>query len=186
MALAATLYRFRVDLSDVDRGVYETLDFRTAQHPSETSDYLLTRVLAYALNYEDGLEFAPGGLSDPDQAAILAADAPNSIRLWIEIGNPSAKKLHRAAKSARAVRVYTYKDPEALLADMAANKVYNAERIEVYSFPPKFLGRLAENLARDNRWNVMFSDGSLTVTTGEFSETIEIERHSPGANSTRR
>ncbi len=181
MALAATLYRFRIDLSDVERGVYEALDFRAAQHPSETSDYLLTRVLAYALNFEEGLEFSPGGLSDPDQPALQAADAPNSIRLWIEIGNPSAKKLHRAAKSARSVRVYTYKDPEVLVADVAATKVYNAERIEVFSFDPKFLGRLAETLARDNTWNVMFSDGSLTVTTGEFSETIEIGRHSVGS-----
>jgi uncharacterized protein YaeQ len=69
MALASTLYRFRIDLSDVDRGVYETLDFRIAQHPSETTTYLLTRVLAYALNTQPGLEFSSGGLSDPDAPA---------------------------------------------------------------------------------------------------------------------
>ncbi len=180
MALSSTLYRFRIDLSDVERGVYEALDFRTAQHPSETSDYLLTRVLAYALNTQEGLDFAPGGLSDPDQPALLVSEGPNSFPLWIEIGNPSAKKLHRAAKTARQVRVYTYKDPDVLLADIAANKVYNAERIEIFSFPPKFLGRLAETLVRDNSWNVIFSDGSLTVTTGEFSETVELGRHTVG------
>jgi uncharacterized protein YaeQ len=182
MALTSTLYRFRIDLSDVDRGVYEALDFRAAQHPSETTDFLLTRVLAYALNTQEGLDFAPGGLSDPDQPALLVSDGPNSIPLWIEIGNPSAKKLHRAAKTARQVRVYTYKDPEVLLAEIAANKVYNAERIEIFSFSPKFLGPLAETLVRDNSWNVIFSDGSLTVTTGEFSETVELGRHSIGTS----
>ena len=181
MALASTLFRFRIDLSDVDRSVYESLDFRIAQHPSENSEYLLTRVLAYVLNIEDGLEFSPGGLSDPNQPAIVAASGPGEIRVWIEIGNPSAKKLHRAAKSARVVRVYTYKDPDLLVADIQANKVYNADRIEIFSFAPKFLGRLAETLARDNSWNVIFSDGSLTITTGEFSETIEIARHSVGS-----
>ena len=180
MALASTLFRFRIDLSDVDRGVYETLDFRIAQHPSENTDYLLTRILAFALNYQEGLEFSPGGLSDPDQPALVAASGPSDIRLWIEIGNPSAKKLHRAAKSSRLVRVYTYKDPDVLVADIVSNKVYNADRIEIYSFPPKFLGRLAETLARDNAWNVIFSDGSLTITTGDFSETIEIARHAIG------
>ena len=178
MALASTLYRFRIDLSDVDRGVYEALDFRIAQHPSETSTFLLTRVLAYALNVQEGLEFSPGGLSDPDQPALQVTDGPNSILLWIEIGNPSAKKLHRAAKSARAVRVYTYKDPDLLVADIATNKVYNADRIEIFSFAPKFLDRLAVTLERDNAWNVIYSDGSLTVTSGEFSETVEIGRHS--------
>jgi uncharacterized protein YaeQ len=177
MANASTLYRFRIDLSDVERGVYEAIDFRVAQHPSETPQYLLTRVLAYALNYGEGLDFAPGGLSDPDQPALLATDGPNSILLAIEIGNPSAKKLHRTAKSARAVRVYTYKDPDLLVADIVANKVYNSDRIEIFSFAPKFLDRLAETLERDNTWNVIFSDGSLTVTAGDFSETVEIVRH---------
>lgn len=178
MALASTLFRFRVDLSDVDRGVYEALDFRVAQHPSETSAFLLTRVLAYALNTQPGLDFSPGGLSDPDQPAIQATDGPNSILLWIEIGNPSAKKLHRAAKSARSVRVYTYKDPAVLVADIAENKVYNSERIEIFSFAPKFLERLSETIERDNAWNVIVSDGSLTIVAGTFSETVELERHS--------
>lgn len=180
MALPSTLYRFRIDLSDVDRGVYEALDFRVAQHPSETLPYLLTRVLAFALNAQAGLDFSPGGLSDPDAPALLAADSSNDIRLWIEIGNPSAKKLHRAAKAARAVRVYAYKDPELLVADVAANPVYRAERIEIFSFPAKFLEGLAETLARDNAWNVLLSDDSLTVTVGDRSETTELGRHPLG------
>ncbi|MBS1964064.1 MAG: YaeQ family protein [Bdellovibrionales bacterium] len=178
MALASTLYRFRIDLSDVDRGVYEALDFRAAQHPSETTTYLLTRVIAYALNAQDGLDFSPGGLSDPDQPALQATDGGAAHRVWIEIGNPSAKKLHRAAKSSPVVRVYTYKDPELLVADLAANDVHRSDRIEIFSLPPKFLDRLAETLARDNTWTVLFADGSLSITTGEFSETVDLVRHS--------
>lgn len=177
MAHPSTLYRFRIDLSDIDRGVYEKLDFRIAMHPSETHQFLLTRVIAFALNTQDGLDFSPGGLSDPDQPCIQLLDPNSGIALWIEVGNPSAKKLHRAAKSSRLVKVYTYKDPEVLMKDIAANKVYHAERIEIYSFASKFLDRLTATLERDNLWNILHSDGSLTVSVGEFSETVELARH---------
>lgn len=178
MALPSTLFRFRIDLSDVDRGVYEYLDFRIAQHPSETSVYLVTRILAYALNFEEELKFSPGGLSEPDEPALLISEGGNSIKLWIEIGNPSSKKLHRAAKTAKTVRVYTYKDAELLITDLIANEVYHADRIEIFSFPKKFLDRLAETLVRDNKWNILLSDSSLTVSVGDISETIEIGIHS--------
>ena len=55
MALTATVYNFDVQLSDVDRGVYESLAIRAARHPSETEEYLVTRVLAYCLEYTDVL-----------------------------------------------------------------------------------------------------------------------------------
>lgn len=180
MALTATLYRFRIDLSDIDRGVYETLDFRIAQHPSETIPYLLSRVLAFALNSQSGLEFSAGGLSDPEKPALLVPDGPNGAFLWIEIGNPSARKLHRAAKSSRTVRVYTYKDPAILLADIAANQVYHADRIEVFAFASVFLDRLGATLVRDNAWNVMHADGTLTVSVGDLSESIELVRYGAG------
>jgi len=178
MAHPSTLYRFRIDLSDVDRGAYEAIDFRIAMHPSETTQFLITRVLAFVLNFQDGIEFSPGGLSDPDEPCIRVPDGSGSNTLWIEVGNPSARKLHKAAKSARAVKVYTYKDAELLMQDIADHKVYNAERIEIYALAPKFLDRLAETLVRDTSWNVMHSDGTLTVSSGEVSESIELKKYS--------
>jgi uncharacterized protein YaeQ len=105
------LYRFQIELSDIDRGVYESLDFRVAQHPSETYPYMLSRVLAYCLTYQEGLEFTPGGLADPEAPALRKLGHHNSIDLWIEIGNPSARKLHKASKAAKEVSVFTYKTP---------------------------------------------------------------------------
>lgn len=172
----STLFRFRIDLSDVERGVYEALDFRVALHPSETMPYLLSRVLAFALNASPDLAFSPGGLSDPDAPAMQEPGPNGSIALWIEIGNPSARKLHRATKAARAVRVYTYKDPVLLREEIASNDVHQAERIEIYALNPRFLDRLAETVEKDNAWNVLRSDGTLSVACGEFSESIEIAR----------
>lgn len=177
MAPPVTLYRFRIELSDVDRGVYETLDFRAAQHPSESAPYLLTRVLALALNTQEGLDFTPGGLSDPDEPALRASDAHGSPQLWIEIGNPSPRKLHRAAKAAREVKVYTYKDPELLLKEISRENVHRASEIEIFSFPPKFLEALAARLERNNEWTILRNEGQLTVGIGERSESAEILRH---------
>ena len=73
MALSATVYHLQVELSDVDRGVYESLDLRVARHPSETMRYLLTRVIGYCLCYEPGIAFSKG-LSSTDEPAVWARD----------------------------------------------------------------------------------------------------------------
>lgn len=178
MALPSTLYRFRIDLSDVDRNHYKQLDIRTAMHPSEAPPYLLTRILAYALNEEDGLEFSPGGLSDPDAPCMSSKSQYGGTKLWIEIGNPSARKLHRASKAAEVAKVYTYKDPEALLREIRANKVHNVEQIGIFSFDPKFLDRIAELLTRDNKWTLVYSDGTITITIQDKTEQTELRKHS--------
>ncbi len=108
------LYRFQIELSDIDRSVYESLDFRIAQHPSETAPFLLTRVLAFALCYEQNLEFSPAGLGDPDVPALSSKGLNGVTNLWIEIGNASARKLHKASKSAKEVKVFTYKKSRSL------------------------------------------------------------------------
>lgn len=177
MALPSTLYRFHLNVSDVDQGAYKTLDLRTAMHPSESPAYLITRVIAYALNEREFLEMSPEGLSDPDKPALQAATPGGDILLWIEIGNPSARKLHKAAKAAREVRVYTYKDPELLLKEIRENKVHKAESIGIWSLDPRFLDRLAPRLERKNEWDVMLNDGVLTVSVGADSESAELIKH---------
>src|SRR5688572_12171496 len=149
MAQTATLYRFHLNVSDIDRSVYEDLDLRVAMHPSEVAHYLLSRVLAYALNFERGLEFSPGGLSDTDAPCIRGVADNGTLQSWIEIGNPSAKKLHKGAKAARNVKVYTYKDPKNLVQEMIAHQIHRAGEIPIYAFESKFLDELATWLERD-------------------------------------
>src|ERR1700728_3296060 len=113
MALGATVYNFKIELADSDRGVYAPLDLRVARHPSETEEHLLTRVLAYCLEYREGINFS-NGLSDPDQPAISIRDLTGVLLAWIDVGAPDAARLHRAAKQAQRVVVYTHKDAELL------------------------------------------------------------------------
>jgi uncharacterized protein YaeQ len=174
---STTLYRFNIDLSDVDQGVYKTLDLRLAMHPSESNAYLMTRLIAFALNEREYLEFAPEGLGDPDAPGIKAATPNGEILLWIEIGNPGARKLHKAAKAAKKVKVYTYKDPEVLLKEIRDNKVYHAESIEIFSLSPKFLESLASRLERKNSWGIIYHEKTLNVSIGEFSELTDLLEH---------
>lgn len=175
--MSVSLYRFQINLSDIDRARYETLDFRLALHPSESHEYLLTRMLSYVLNVQDGLEFSATGLSDPDTPALSSPDPRGGLALVIEIGNPSARRLHKAAKSATKVKVYTYKNPKPLVDEISGGEVYNSDRIELYSLAPSFLEKLKALLHRDNVWDVIHTEGSLTVNVGEISESTELVRH---------
>jgi uncharacterized protein YaeQ len=171
------LHRFTIELSDIDRGIYETLDFRIAQHPSEIASYLLTRALAYALSYQDGLEFSPMGLSDPDAPALLALGQHNAIDLWIEIGNASSRKLHKAAKSAQIVRVYTYKSAEVLIADIKANAVHRADDLEIYAFDEKFITSLEKLLEKNNRWSLVIQQNQLDLSINGNSIVTEVRQY---------
>lgn len=174
------LYRFKISLSDVDRSVYEELDFRLAMHPSESHAFLLSRMLAYALNVQPGLEFSLKGLAEPDEPCLSMPSDRGGLALWIEVGNPSARRLHKAAKAAARVMVYTYKNPQALLKEIAAEGVHNAEKLEIYSLEPEFLSGLQERLKKENNWSVIHNEGSLTVNIGEESLAGDLRRHFAG------
>src|SRR3984957_6050813 len=134
MALSATLYSFEINLSDSDRNVYQLLAFRVAKHPSETDEYLMTRVLAYCLEYGEGLSFSKGGLSEPDAPALAVRDLTGALVRWIEAGMPEPARLHRGAKASPRVGVYLHKEGTTLLARLDAEKIHRAEDIEIYTF----------------------------------------------------
>jgi uncharacterized protein YaeQ len=169
------LFRFQIELSDIDRGVYETLDFRVAQHPSETYPYMLSRVLAYCLSYEEGLEFTPGGLADPEAPALRKLGLHNAVDVWIEIGNPSARKLHKASKVAKQVKVYTYKNPEVLLIEVRGGEVHRANELQMFAFDPKFLDAAGEKVEKNNRWSLLVQQGTLDLTIGELTISGEVK-----------
>lgn len=170
------LYRFQIELSDIDRGVYESLDFRVAQHPSETYPYMLSRVLAYCLAYQEGLEFTPGGLADPEAPALRKLGMHNSVDLWIEIGNPSARKLHKAAKAAKDVMVFTYKNAEALVKEIREGEVHRVSEIQIFAFESEFLETLGKRVEKNNRWSLLVQQGQCDLTIGEQTETTQVKR----------
>lgn len=173
MAQPSILHRFRLKLSDVDRGLYETLELRIARHPSEGDAYLLTRVLAYCLNYQDGIEVT-GGICATEEPALWVKDLTGLVLVWIEVGNPSARKLHKAAKVSKSVRVYTYRDPAILVTELSAEVIHRRQELEIFAVPPKALSDLATELARENDWEVLHTEGEVTVTARGRSVFFEV------------
>ena len=97
MALSATIYNFAIELADTNRQVYESVALRVARHPSESEEYLVARVLAYLLEFAEGIEFSRG-VSEPDEPTIAVRDLTGAIKTWIDIGTPEAARLHKASK----------------------------------------------------------------------------------------
>jgi uncharacterized protein YaeQ len=164
MALTATIHRFRVTLSDVDRAVYESLDLRVARHPSESARYLVTRTVAYCLSYEEGIAFSKGGLSSADEPPIAVRDPTGILLAWIDVGSPSADRLHRAAKAARRVVVYTHADPVLLRREASSRAVHRLDEIEVYRLEPSLLDAIEAAIDRSTELEIVRSDGRLYVT----------------------
>lgn len=163
MALTATIHTFDIQLADVDRGVYETLALRVARHPSETEEYLLTRVLAYCLEYADGIAFSKG-LAEPDEPALAVRDLTGALRAWIEVGAPDAARLHKASKAAPRVAVYTHKDPVQLRRQLAGERIHRADALELYAVDRALLAELAQRLERRMAFDLSVTEGQLYLS----------------------
>jgi uncharacterized protein YaeQ len=166
VALSATVYHVEIELSDIDRNVYETLDLRIARHPSESMPYFLTRTIAYALLYEEGIAFSKGGLSSADEPPLTIRDLQGNLRVQVEIGTPSAERLHKASKASPRLVVFTQNDPRLLIREAGTREIHKADQIEVYALEPKFLNRLGGITDRNARWTLMRNDGELYITVG--------------------
>jgi len=181
MALTATLHTLRIALNDADRAVYETFELRVARHPSETLPYMLTRVLAYCLFWEAEIAFSKG-LSTTDEPALWIHEPDGRIRLWIDIGHPSASRLHKASKLAERVVVCTHQEPENWLRTLAGERIHRAEQIELVAVPGSLLKTLEEGIARRMDWDVAVSGGHLYVTSGGETHAGALSRQwLPGA-----
>ena len=175
MALGATIYLFNIDLADSDRGVYEALELRVARHPSETADYMLTRVLAYCCEYSEGLAFS-SGIADPDEPSIALRDLTGKLMLWIEIGTPDAARLHKASKASPRVVVYSHKDAVLLATRLTGEKIHRAAEIELYALDKDWLASVVKKLERRMHVALTISERHLYLSLGEETFSTVIER----------
>lgn len=176
MALGATIYNFTIQLSDMDRGVFEALDLRAAQHPSEAVEHLLTRVLAYCLEYRDGISFSKG-LADGDQPAIWVHDRTGRLTVWIDVGAPTAERLHRASKLADRVAVYTHKDIAVLKHNLGRAPIHQAGQIPLYTLDGRFISALAQRLERRLAFALTVTERQLYLDVGGHSLQTTVGEH---------
>ncbi len=173
MAEQSTLYRFDVELSDIDRSVYESLALRVACHPSEDEPRLVARVLAYCLLYEPDLEFGKG-LSSSDEPALWRRGPAGDVLHWIDIGYPSADRMHRASKRAQKLTVVCHKGTEILAKEASKRRIHEAETVEVIALPPEMVAQIAEVATRTQSWTVVKTGEDLQVVANDLSTTGEV------------
>jgi uncharacterized protein YaeQ len=176
MAQSATIYNFAIELAHVDRGVYETLDLRVACQPSETPEYLLSRVLAYCLEFTEGISFGKG-LAEPGEPAVSVRDLTGALTVWIEVGAPDAARLHKASLAGPRVVVYTHREPRQVLAALVGHRIHRAEALEIYSFDREMLAALVARLERRTSFGLSVSDAHLYVTLTDATLSGAVERH---------
>ena len=160
MAAGATVHTFEIQLADVDRGVYEDLSLRVARHPSETAPFMVTRVLAYCLEFEEGIGFSEG-ISTTEEPAVIARDLTGLVIAWIEVGQPEAERLHRGSRLADRTAVYTQHDPAKVLARWDGKKIHRREAILLHHFDPGFVDSAAALLERRNTLTVSVTERHL-------------------------
>jgi uncharacterized protein YaeQ len=171
------LYTLDIALSHVDRHVYETLALRVPMHPSESPEYFVARVLAYCLEYTDGITFSRG-VSDPDDPTIAVRDLTGALQTWIEIGAPDAARLHKASKAAARVAIYTHRDPLIVLRGYVGERIHRAEQITLFAIDRDLIASLVEQLDRRMKIDVTVTDGTLYVTIGGVMFSGDVVPHS--------
>ncbi len=175
MALTSTMYTLNVALADVDRGVYEALEFRMAMHPSESSEYFVARLLAYCLEYTEGIAFSRG-ISDPDDPPLAVRDLTGALKVWIEIGAPDAARLHKASKASPRTVIYTHRDPSTLLRQLAGAKIHKAEQIVLYALDRDLVEAIGARLDRRLTLELSVTDGTLYVNIGGTTLTGTVQK----------
>jgi uncharacterized protein YaeQ len=176
LAQTATIYNVTIDLADLDRGVFETLDLRVARHPSETAEYMLVRLLAYCLEYQEGIALTEG-LSSSDEPALVVRDLTGRTTAWIEVGLPDAARLHRGSKLAGRAAVYTHRDARQLLTQLSGAKIHRAADIPIRAFDRVAIEEVAALIERRASLAISVSDGEVTVAIGERMFTLPMTEH---------
>ena len=175
VALTATIHNFEIELADSDRAVYESLALRVARHPSESEEYLVARVLAYLLEYAEGIDFSRG-VSDPEEPTIAIRDLTGRITTWIDIGTPDAARLHKASKSGARVVVYTHKNPDQFLKQLAGEKIHRPDELELYAIDRDLVAALVARLDRRVAFSASINERDVYVSIGADTLTGAITR----------
>lgn len=173
MALQATPYKIEMNLTDMDRNVYENLRFTVARHPSETEVRMTARLIAYALWYSEQLAFGRG-LSDVDEPALWEKSLDDRVLHWIEVGQPDAERMIWCSRRTERVSLVAYGNLR-VWQGKELDAVSNLKNLSGVAVQPEALENLARDLPRSLNWSVMISDGELFITDERGQHEIPLE-----------
>lgn len=171
MTLKATIFKAELDISDVERNYYETHALTLARHSSETDERLMVRLLAFACNAHERLEFSEG-LSNPDDPEIWQRDLTGQIEVWIEVGQPDEKRILKACGRARKVVIYCYASSSLIWWKGVESKLERAKNLSVYHFPQA--ASMAPLAERNMKLQCTVQEGQVWLTSGDTTLELEV------------
>lgn len=181
MALKSTIFKAELSIADIDRGYYRDHVLRLAQHPSETHERMMVRLLAFALFADDALEFGRG-LSAEDEPDLWRRDATGLIEQWIEVGLPAERELRKACGRSREVHVLAYggRAVDVWWQDVG-DRLERQPTLSVREVPMDASLALAQLVDRAMRLQVTIQDGHVLVADGARSVAVDLrERKAAG------
>jgi len=170
MALPSTVYKASIQLSDLDRGVYETLQATFARHPSETGERLVARLLAYAVLHEPELT-ATRGICAADEPDLWVKGADGRVLFWVEVGLPEPDRIIKACRHAERVALLACGRGLAVWEQQHLSRLEQAANLTVIGIDQTLITRLAAELERSVNWSITITEGTLYLTSGE--DTLE-------------
>lgn len=163
MALKPTIYKFRISLSDLNRDYYDTLNLTVAQHPSETVERMMVRVLAFCLNAQEHLVFAKG-LSEVDEPDLWVRSLDDQTLLWIDVGELAADRIKKSCHLSQEVKIYSFNSKADVWWSQIQNKI-NQLSASVYKFDWENIQALAAMVQRTMDISVSITGDSVYVAT---------------------
>jgi uncharacterized protein YaeQ len=173
MAPKATIYKAELQVSDMDRHYYATHALTLAQHPSETNERLMVRLLAFALHADERLEFGRG-LSTDDEPDIWRKSLTGEIEQWIELGQPDEQRIRKACGRARQVIVIGYSGRSAdIWWDKIADGLSRSKNLTVIDIPAATVQALAAMAERNMQLQCLVQDGQAQLMSDKATVTVE-------------
>lgn len=163
MAIKPTIYKFRISLSDLNRDYYDTLNLTLAQHPSETIERMMVRVLSYCINAEETLSFTKG-LSEVDEPDLWVRSMDEQTLLWIDVGEPAVDRIKKATRLAKKVLLYSFNSKSDVWWTQVQNKMKQFP-VSVFQFEWEEIVSLAAMVQRTMDMSISITGDSAYVAT---------------------
>jgi len=163
MALKPTIHKFSISLSDLDRDYYDSLNLTVAQHPSESSERMMARVLSYCINAQERLAFTRG-LSETEEPDLWVKSLDDQIELWIDVGEPNLDRLKKASRQSQQTRVYSFNSKSPTWWDQLKLSPAKLE-VQVFRFEWSAIQELAQLLERTMVISVTITGASAYIAT---------------------
>ena len=173
MALKATVFKATLNIADMDHHYYADHHLTIARHPSETDERMMVRILAFALNADDRLEFTRG-LSTDDEPDLWRKHLTGDIEHWIEVGLPEEDRIRKACNRADRVTIYVYGGRAMpVWWEKHPNRLDRFGHLQVVALEQDDTDALAELADRSMTLQVNIQDGAVTVSDDARVVTLE-------------